>query len=133
MADPVFTLATVGRKYLGDVLFAFGTLTSDGGTYAAGGFVVTPTFESMDLDGRSPDLVVFQANLTANGYRYDYDTATKKLIIRVATTAGTNAIEAEHTAAAVVAAARTGAKWFAIWFPRVPPNTDRSTVKANEV
>jgi hypothetical protein len=133
MADPVFTLSVTGKRYLGDTLFAWGTLTSDGGTYAAGGFVVTPTFESMDLDGRSPDFVVFNPRLTACGYRYDYDKTTKKLVIRVATTAGTNAIEAEHTAAAVVAAARTGADFLAIWFAQVPDNTDRSSLRGAEV
>jgi hypothetical protein len=122
MADPVFTLTVQGKRNLGGgALMAFGTFASDGGTYAAGGFVVTPTFGSMDqISNREPDMVIFQPNLTANGYKYDYDQTTKKLIIRVATSAGTNAIEAEHTAAAVVAAARTGVKWIAFWFPSVP-------------
>ena len=122
MADPVFTLTVTGKRNLGGgALMAFGSLVSDGGTYAAGGFVVVPTFESMDqVSNRAPDIVIFQPNLKANGYRYDYDQTNKKLVIRVGTSAGTNALEAEHTAAAVVAAARTGIKWFAIWFPRVP-------------
>lgn len=122
MADPVFTLTVEGKRNLGGgALMAFGTFTSDGGTYAAGGFAVTPTFASMDpIANREPDIVLFQPNLTANGYKYNYDQTTKKLVIRVATTAGTNAIEAEHSAAAVVAAAQTGVKWFAIWFPSVP-------------
>lgn len=122
MADPVFTLAVSGKRNLGGgAMMAFGTFTSDGGTYAAGGFAPTPTFASMDqIANREPDIVCFQAVLTANGYKYDYDHTTKKIVIRVATNAGTNAIEGEHTAAAVVAAARTGVKWLAIWFPNVP-------------
>lgn len=131
MADPVFTLSVTGKRYLGDILVAWGSFTSDGGTYAAGGFVVAPTFESMDHASRSPSFVIFESKLTANGYKYQYDQTTKKLVIRVATTAGTNAIEGEHTAAPVVAAARTGVEWLAVWLP-APPNTDQSTLRANE-
>ena len=129
MADPVFTLACNGKNYVGDVLLAGGTFTSDGGTYASGGFVVTPTFESLDVAGRSPDLVLF---FSQNGFKYDYDFSTKKVRIRVATTAGVDAAEAEHSAAAVVAGARTGVRWFAIWSSKIHPNTDRSAIRASE-
>ena len=115
MADPVFTLSKVKQRALGGIEILVADFTSDGGTYAAGGFVFDQPLAGFSKLNREPDIVIVQSNLTANGYRYDYDQTTKKLVIRVATTAGTNAIEAEHTAAAVVAAARTGARLIAIW------------------
>src|SRR5512143_2876802 len=106
MADPVFTLTKTKSMRLPGAVLVFGTFASDGGTYVAGGHPVTPVLASFDAGlQREPDLVLFTPILAANGYRYDYDTTTKKVQIRVATTAGTNAIEAEHTGVAVVAAA----------------------------
>ena len=120
MADPVFTLTKVTEGTLGRGSFGVFDFTSDDGTYAAGGFVVAPTFASFNRYRREPDMVIAENTLTANGYRYDYDRTTKKVVIRVATSGGSDAIEAEHSAAAVVAAARTGVRFLALWFTPVP-------------
>jgi hypothetical protein len=112
MADPVFTVTKIGRMDLPGESVLIGTITSDGGTYAAGGFVLTPVLNTFDRLGREPSIVLIMSN---NGYKYEYDPTTKKLKIRVATSAATNAAEAEHTAAAVVSAARTGIYFIAVW------------------
>jgi len=120
MAAAVFTLTKVTEGTLGRGSFLVFTFASDGGDYAAGGFAPSPTFASFNRYRREPDMVIMESVLTANGYKYSYDLTTKKIVIRVATTAGTNAIEAEHTAAAVVAAARTGVRGIAFWFTPTP-------------
>ena len=120
MAAAVFTLTKITEGTLGRGSFAVFDFTSDGGDYAAGGFAPTPTLANFNRYRREPDVVICIPNLTAFGFRLDYDQTTKKFVIRVATTAGTNAIEAEHTAAAVVAAARAGARVLALWFTPVP-------------
>lgn len=112
MADPIFTVTKLGRMDLPGQSTLIGTIASDGGTYAAGGFVLTPVLNSFDRLGREPSIVLIMSN---NGFMYEYDPATKKMRIRVATTAGTNVPNGEHTAAAVVAAARTGIYFIAIW------------------
>jgi len=113
MADPIFTLTRTKKIQLPGLVVVVGTFGSDGGTYIAGGHPVTPLLSQSDPGLlREPDFVLFQSY---NGYTYDYDPTTKKIMIRVATTAGTNAIEAQHTAAAVVAAARTGVNFIAFW------------------
>lgn len=117
MADPIFTLAKTKGKRLAGAVFVTGTFTSDGGTYVAGGHPVTPLLASFDAElQREPDIVLFEA---ANGFQYEYNPTTKKVLIRVATTAGTNAPENEHTGVAVVAAARTNVKFLAIWLAGV--------------
>jgi len=120
MADPVFTLTKVTEGSLGRGSFAVFEFGSDGGTYVSGGHPFAVPLANFNRYRREPDVVICIPNLAANGFRYDYNQTTKKLVIRVATTAGTNAIENEHTGVAVVAAARTGVRVFALWFTPVP-------------
>jgi hypothetical protein len=120
MAAAIFTLTKVTEGTLGRGSFGVFDFTSDSGDYAAGGVALTPTFASFNRYRREPSVVICVPNLAAFGFRIEYDQTTKKMIIRVATNAGTNAIEAEHSTATVVAAARVGARCLALWFTPVP-------------
>lgn len=113
MADPVFTLTKVAKKTFGGGIMGIFTFTSDDGDYAAGGFTPTPDWSALGFMNRDPDLVIFQSE---NGYKYEWDPDNGKIKIRVATTAGTNLPESEHSAAAVILAARTGVRCIAFWF-----------------
>ena len=87
-------------------------LTFGADAYAAGGQTLATPLASFNAQGREPDIVLVQA---WNGYDYRYDPVNKKMLIYVATTAGTNLPESEHSAVTIVAAARTNIRILALW------------------
>ena len=89
-------------------------LTFAGDTYVAGGQTPAPTLASFHPTNREPDLVLVNS---WNGFKYEYDNVNKKIMIRQATTTGTNLPLAEHSGVAIVAGARTNIRLVAFWFP----------------
>lgn len=81
-------------------IVAFFTITA-ASNYATGGEIPTPTIQALNrFTGRPPLLVIIQGKA---GYAYEYDSATGKVLVRVATTTGANIGLAEHSAAAYAA------------------------------
>ncbi len=118
MAAAVFTLTKVTTGTLGRGMFLVADFASDGGDYATDG--VAPlgvnAFAAFSRYRREPDFVAFKS---INGYYYEYDPSTGKILIRTGA-AAQSALTQLTNAAAVPAAARTGCRVLALWFTPVP-------------
>ncbi|MCK5644576.1 MAG: hypothetical protein KAJ19_27510, partial [Gammaproteobacteria bacterium] len=81
MADPDFTLTVTGARNLGGgARIVYGTFTSDGGTYVAGGHEPTGGFDGIDqIANEQPTFVLFAST---NGWNYEYNNSTEKVLIR---------------------------------------------------
>lgn len=107
-------LAVTGikKRQVAGVFMAAFTVTPSG-NYATGGEAPDNTLESMHPLGKSPDFFKIE---TANGFIFQYNHSTKKLMLFCNTAGAANGALGEHTAAAYVAGITGVAhKGYAIW------------------